>query len=66
MKRRILLVAALATLLLAAGLGWFLWPGNWPRQHTNSSITLKFLRQAVENGKQVAVFRVEGAEHQLI
>lgn len=54
MKRRTLLDAALATLLPAAGLGWFL----RLRQTKDTLLGVKTVRQT----KEFAFFRVEGAE----
>jgi hypothetical protein len=56
MKRRRVFVGVLAVLVLAAGLGWFLWPRDTSIPHFRIKIT----RQTVEQGKPVVWFCVQG------
>lgn len=54
MKQRVLIVAAFAA--LSAGLALLLWQLHAKK----AALSLKILRQTVENGKRVAIFRIEG------
>jgi hypothetical protein len=59
MRRRLVIIPVLG---LAVGLAWLIWP-----RHTNDPLLrLKIVRQTVENGKPVVLFRVEVGESRRI